>query len=149
MRQYLPHLFNQLSLVQVTILNLSYANKLVCSEASNKSHRLFCYRAQRYKFSLRIHRLSKLVGFYWLLHKASYVVLKEILSTRTQFPKPLERYTILSFFGPNILVSEADDWKKYRKISAPSFSEVSNFANKGFLLSADMPTLAEQQNGLV
>jgi hypothetical protein len=31
----------------------------------------------------------------------------------------------LSFFGQNILISEGEEWKKYRKISAPAFSDVS------------------------
>jgi cytochrome P450 len=27
-------------------------------------------------------------------------------------------------FGPNIITSEGEEWKKYRKIAAPAFSEV-------------------------
>jgi hypothetical protein len=31
----------------------------------------------------------------------------------------------LAIFGANIVASEGDEWKKYRKIVAPAFSEVS------------------------
>jgi hypothetical protein len=30
----------------------------------------------------------------------------------------------LAVFGKNIIVSEGDEWKRYRKIAAPAFSEV-------------------------
>jgi hypothetical protein len=64
-----------------------------------------------------------------LLLKGHYYNLftQEVTSSRALFPKPLENsdYKALSFYGPNILVSEHEDWKKYRKISAPGFSEVS------------------------
>ena len=31
---------------------------------------------------------------------------------------------MLSVFGVNIVASEGEDWKKFRKIVAPTFSEV-------------------------
>lgn len=43
---------------------------------------------------------------------------------RTRFPKPVWRYGLLKFFGSNIVASEFDEWKRYRKVSAPAFSEV-------------------------
>jgi cytochrome P450 len=36
----------------------------------------------------------------------------------------VEEYGALAFFGGNIVVSEGDEWKKYRKVAAPAFSEV-------------------------
>jgi cytochrome P450 len=36
----------------------------------------------------------------------------------------VDLYTPLSIFGYNIVASEGEDWKKYRRISAPAFSEV-------------------------
>ncbi|KAF8919330.1 cytochrome P450 [Mucidula mucida] len=48
---------------------------------------------------------------------------KEITSDPARFPKPVEQYTPLLFFGPNIVATEGDQWKKYRKICAPAFSE--------------------------
>ena len=31
----------------------------------------------------------------------------------------------MTVFGPNVVASEGEEWKKYRKIVAPAFSEVS------------------------
>ena len=50
---------------------------------------------------------------------------QEITSTRSVFLKPLDDYKALSFYGPNIVVSEHEEWKKYKKIAAPAFSDVS------------------------
>jgi hypothetical protein len=43
---------------------------------------------------------------------------------RARFPKPVRRYRALTVFGANIVASEGEEWKKYRKIAAPAFSEV-------------------------
>ncbi|KAG2123324.1 cytochrome P450 [Suillus cothurnatus] len=54
-------------------------------------------------------------------------VIKDIVWSRGgRFPKPLGQYTIITFFGKNIVVSEGDEWKRYRKIVAPAFSERNN-----------------------
>ncbi|KAH8101152.1 cytochrome P450 [Cristinia sonorae] len=52
--------------------------------------------------------------------------IKEILSSRHRFPKPIDQYRLLRIFGDNIVASEGDDWKRYRKICGPSFSERNN-----------------------
>ncbi|KAK0466861.1 cytochrome P450 [Desarmillaria tabescens] len=52
--------------------------------------------------------------------------LKDITATRVSFPKPVSMFHRLSIFGPNIVASEGDAWKKYRKISAPAFSDRNN-----------------------
>ncbi|KAF8895529.1 cytochrome P450 [Infundibulicybe gibba] len=52
--------------------------------------------------------------------------IKEVTSSRARFPKPIEKYDAILFFGRNIVGSEGDEWKKYRKISAPAFSERNN-----------------------
>ena len=49
---------------------------------------------------------------------------KVIFNSRLQFPKAVQDYTILKFFGNNIIVTEFDEWKRYRKIAAPAFGEV-------------------------
>lgn len=49
--------------------------------------------------------------------------IKDIVASRHKFPKPTEEYKILSIFGNNIVTSESDDWKRYRKICAPAFNE--------------------------
>jgi cytochrome P450 len=49
---------------------------------------------------------------------------KEVTTYRARFPKPVNLYVALSVFGINIVASEGEEWKKYRKIAAPAFSEV-------------------------
>lgn len=51
--------------------------------------------------------------------------LQELTAHRLLFPKPVQLYRVLTFFGPNVVASEFDEWKRYRKITAPAFSEVS------------------------
>ncbi|KAI0960322.1 hypothetical protein AcW1_004865 [Taiwanofungus camphoratus] len=53
-------------------------------------------------------------------------VLKEITGARARFPKWLYQYKILTFYGSNIVVTEDDEWKRQRKITAPAFSERNN-----------------------
>ncbi|KAG1862036.1 cytochrome P450 [Suillus subalutaceus] len=51
-------------------------------------------------------------------------VIKDIVWSRGErFPKPLGQYTVLTFFGENIIASEGNEWKRYRKVVAPGFSE--------------------------
>jgi hypothetical protein len=49
---------------------------------------------------------------------------QEVTSSRARFPKPVHLYTPLTVFGINIVASEGEEWKKFRKIVAPTFSEV-------------------------
>ena len=49
---------------------------------------------------------------------------QEVTSSRAKFPKPVHLYTPLTVFGINIVASEGEEWKKFRKIVAPTFSEV-------------------------
>ncbi|KAJ7589495.1 cytochrome P450 [Mycena floridula] len=51
---------------------------------------------------------------------------KTITSSRHEFPKPVRRYTALKRFGSNIISSEGDEWKRFRKITAPAFSDRNN-----------------------
>ena len=48
------------------------------------------------------------------------------MASRFKFPKPIDHYAILRMFGPNVIASEGEEWKKYRRIAAPAFSEVSS-----------------------
>lgn len=57
---------------------------------------------------------------------ADAATIKDITMHRARFPKPVKQYTALTFFGRNIVASEGDEWKRYRKISAPAFSEPNN-----------------------
>ncbi|KAG1876299.1 cytochrome P450 [Suillus subluteus] len=54
-------------------------------------------------------------------------VIKDIVWSRGErFPKPLGQYTVLTFFGENIIASEGNEWKRYRKVVTPGFSERNN-----------------------
>jgi len=57
---------------------------------------------------------------------ADPVAIKEVTTYRARFPKPVYQYKVLQFFGSNIVASEGDEWKRYRKVSAPAFSERNN-----------------------
>ena len=45
-------------------------------------------------------------------------------TARARFPKPAREYEFISVYGPNIVTCEGEEWKKYRKICAPTFSDV-------------------------
>jgi cytochrome P450 len=51
-------------------------------------------------------------------------VSQAITTSRAKFPKDVDHYAVLATFGSNVVVSEGEEWKKYRKIVAPAFSEV-------------------------
>lgn len=48
------------------------------------------------------------------------------MASRQRFPKPVHLYQGLLFWGGNIVASEHDEWKRYRKVAGPSFSEPNN-----------------------
>jgi hypothetical protein len=58
-------------------------------------------------------------------HLRCTLAIQKVSLSRSRFPKPVQYYSFLTFFGRNILASEGDEWKKYRKIVAPAFSDVS------------------------
>ncbi|KAI0052105.1 614/534 cytochrome P450 [Auriscalpium vulgare] len=60
------------------------------------------------------------------IYLADPVAIKEVTTYRARFPKPVQLYDVLSFFGRNIVASEGEEWKKYRKIASPAFSERNN-----------------------
>lgn len=53
-------------------------------------------------------------------------VIKEVATSKQLYPKPVELYKMLVAFGSNIVASEGDLWKKYRKVCAPAFSKRNN-----------------------
>ncbi|KAK7681337.1 hypothetical protein QCA50_015428 [Cerrena zonata] len=57
---------------------------------------------------------------FWI---ADPMVIKEIMSQRVRFPKPVALYEGLRVYGSNIIVSEGEEWKRLRKICAPAFTE--------------------------
>ncbi|KAH6913905.1 614/534 cytochrome P450 [Coprinopsis sp. MPI-PUGE-AT-0042] len=57
---------------------------------------------------------------------ADAAAIKEITTSRARFPKDVKMYGSLEFFGRNIVIAEWDEWKKYRRVSAPAFSDKNN-----------------------
>ena len=56
---------------------------------------------------------------------------QEVTTYRGKFLKPVDLYAVLTIFGANIVASEGEEWKKYRKIAAPAFSEVTSVSVSG------------------
>ncbi|ESK89553.1 cytochrome p450 [Moniliophthora roreri MCA 2997] len=91
-----------------------------------------------FQFWLRKHDLYAKSGWdvsaaisLWPRVRTSYAVsdpkiLKEIGAQRSLFPKPTEQYSILNFYGDNIVATEGEQWRLYRKIASPAFSERNN-----------------------
>ncbi|KAF9048947.1 614/534 cytochrome P450 [Panaeolus papilionaceus] len=57
---------------------------------------------------------------------ADAAAIKEVMTYRARFSKPVHFYDPLSFFGQNIVASEGEQWKKYRRAAAPAFTERNN-----------------------
>ncbi|EMD41758.1 hypothetical protein CERSUDRAFT_147048 [Gelatoporia subvermispora B] len=57
---------------------------------------------------------------------ANVDAVKIITESRTAFRKPVERYDVLGFFGKNVVITEGEEWKRQRRITAPLFSERNN-----------------------
>ncbi|KAF9054629.1 cytochrome P450 [Panaeolus papilionaceus] len=57
---------------------------------------------------------------------ADAAAIKEVNYSRTRFPKPMQLYRAVMFYGNNIVASEGEEWKKIRKIAAPAFSDRNN-----------------------
>ena len=51
---------------------------------------------------------------------------QQIATQHSAFPKPLAVYKLLSVFGPNIVATEGEEWRRHRKIVARSFGETNN-----------------------
>ena len=49
---------------------------------------------------------------------------QEITTARSRFPKPIDEYGALNFYGDNIVTMENQEWKRHRKVAAPAFAEV-------------------------
>lgn len=74
-----------------------------------------------------------LLGYAWNLELSVIICLlmqtclsmsQDIQAQRTKFQKPQVYYGALRIYGDNILTAEGESWKRFRKISAPVFTEV-------------------------
>ncbi|KAE8383847.1 cytochrome P450 [Aspergillus bertholletiae] len=50
----------------------------------------------------------------------------DIIARRADFVRPIELYTLLNVFGPNVATTEGADWQRHRKIVAAPFNESMN-----------------------
>ncbi|KAG2009542.1 614/534 cytochrome P450 [Coprinopsis cinerea AmutBmut pab1-1] len=57
---------------------------------------------------------------------ADATAIKEVALARTRFLKPVELYEVVNLHGNNLLTAEGDDWKRYKKVVSPAFSERNN-----------------------
>ena len=56
------------------------------------------------------------------------IFVQAILQSRTAFPKIARLIKVVQDvgYGPNILMSEHEEWRKHRRIAGPSFTESNN-----------------------
>ncbi|KAL8778008.1 MAG: hypothetical protein Q9213_007606 [Squamulea squamosa] len=57
---------------------------------------------------------------------ASPTVIHQIATRRTEWVKPIEHYSVVEHFGPNVLTTEGPTWRDHRRVSNASFNERSN-----------------------
>ncbi|KAB8264692.1 cytochrome P450 [Aspergillus pseudonomiae] len=50
----------------------------------------------------------------------------DIIARRADFVRPIELFTLLNVFGPNVATTEGADWQRHRKIVAAPFNESLN-----------------------
>ncbi|KAL4744326.1 hypothetical protein BDW72DRAFT_212824 [Aspergillus terricola var. indicus] len=71
-----------------------------------------------------------------------------ILARRSDFVRPLELYTLLNIFGPNVATTAGSDWQRHRKILAAPFNEgMSSFVWREALLQAQGMLMARSKTG--
>ncbi|QRV72923.1 cytochrome P450 family protein [Ceratobasidium sp. AG-Ba] len=52
--------------------------------------------------------------------------IKQVFASRSTFVKHTKDYGTLNAFGPNLVATEGDQWKRMRRICAPAFSDRNN-----------------------
>ncbi|KAI8620611.1 cytochrome P450 [Chytriomyces sp. MP71] len=61
------------------------------------------------------------------VHVAHPHLAHEIMVNRyKEFLKPVHHYHIVDIYGKNIVSTEGDEWRRHRKVAAPTFSEQNN-----------------------
>jgi cytochrome P450 len=65
-------------------------------------------------------------------HRIQYLVAdadgaRALFTKVKDFCKPVEDYKVLSFFGENVVASEHETWRRHRRLTVGSFSEVSRY----------------------
>lgn len=57
---------------------------------------------------------------------ASPTVIHQIATRRTDWVKPIEHYSVVEHFGPNVVSTEGSTWRDHRRVSNAGFNERSN-----------------------
>ncbi|KAL8684101.1 MAG: hypothetical protein Q9224_006614 [Gallowayella concinna] len=57
---------------------------------------------------------------------ASPTVIHQVATRRTEWVKPVEHYSVVEHFGPNVVTTEGSTWRDHRKVSSAGFNERSN-----------------------
>ncbi|KAI4192931.1 MAG: hypothetical protein LQ346_004085, partial [Caloplaca aetnensis] len=87
---------------------------------------IWSYQERFYPFS--VHGDAFLVvspgGLY--LANASPTLIHQIALRRTDWVKPIEHYSVVEHFGPNVVTTEGSTWRDHRKVSSGAFNERSN-----------------------
>ncbi|KAI4143633.1 MAG: hypothetical protein L6R39_004502, partial [Caloplaca ligustica] len=60
------------------------------------------------------------------LANASPTLIHQIALRRNDFVKPIEHYSVVEHFGPNLITTEGSTWRDHRKVSSGAFNEKSN-----------------------
>ncbi|KZV98058.1 cytochrome P450 [Exidia glandulosa HHB12029] len=61
-----------------------------------------------------------------VVHVADPDVVVDVVTRRTEFPKPAHFYKIVEVYGRSVVTTDGADWVRYRKITGPPFSEKNN-----------------------
>jgi hypothetical protein len=62
-----------------------------------------------------------------------------VTSDKMAFPKPTEFYRVLALFGDNILTTDGEQWRRYKKLVGPAFTEVRHIPDQVLIaVSADI-----------
>jgi cytochrome P450 len=68
-----------------------------------------------------ISRVSMFPTLRTTIFLADAAAIKEVTTARSRFPKPFMLFS--KVLGNNIVTAEGEEWKRYRKVTAPAFSE--------------------------
>jgi len=71
---------------------------------------------------IKVHSLPPLLTIICRSHRRQ----QQVATQHSAFPKPLALYKPLSFFGPSILTTEGEEWRRHRKVVARSFGETNH-----------------------
>ncbi|ORY74748.1 cytochrome P450 [Leucosporidium creatinivorum] len=53
---------------------------------------------------------------------------RALFNNKLAWGKPIQDYSVLTFFGDNIITTEKEQWRRHRRLTSPSFSEKNNAA---------------------